>query len=497
MLNARSIQGIVTLVAGIFIAIWLGMALVTSQFETLLKISGVALLLVCALLGQRVWLLMIFFSSANVVLMRGIGTTDISQLLFLAFAAVLFLMRKLRFEVRITELEVWALLIITCIVQSYMRNPTGLNVFGAGTVGGRPYVVLGLTIASSLVLSTLRTPANELKWAMRLTLLGNMIGPLLQMVRHGRVTTFVEGTSRIPALQIYGTIIARWLSSHMSPMRACLHPGWALVILASLAMAAGSGYRNAIAGVGLCYLIGILYHGGIRSAVASIIACSFALLLLALINLNFPLPRNIQRALSPFPGTWDERIVEDAENSSKWRVEMWKEALTSERWIQNKILGDGIGISTSQLEQNLAIDAAGIGRVAGGMTAQQENMLITGSYHSGPVHTIRMTGYVGLVVLVLAMIRLAVRFHRQIERCRGTEWFPVTLFFAIPQISHPIYFTLIFGEYHTAVAQLMLGIAMVRLLERNLPLPAYVVRSRRNYVPLVARNMHPANARSV
>jgi hypothetical protein len=104
---------------------------------------------------------------------------------------------------------------------------------------------------------------------------------------------------------------------------------------------------------------------------------------------------------------------------------------------------------------------------------QQETMMILGSYHSGPVHTIRSAGYVGLAILLLAMIRVAVHAHRQIIRCRGTEWFGLALFFGIPLISQPFYFTLIFGEFQTGVAGVMMGIAMIRLLEKNIPLPAW------------------------
>jgi hypothetical protein len=77
------------------------------------------------------------------------------------------------------------------------------------------------------------------------------------------------------------------------------------------------------------------------------------------------------------------------------------------------------------------------------------------------------------LILLLAMIRLAVHAHRQIIRCKGTEWYPLALFFGIPIIAHPFFFVFIFGEYQTGVAAWVLGMAMVRLLEKNLPIPSY------------------------
>ncbi len=505
MFNARSIQGILILVLGTFTAIWLGMALATDQVETLLKVGGAALLLTAVFLGRRIWLLFIFLTSMNIALYRWTGTIELGQAVFIGFSVLLFLMRKLHFQLRFGELELWTLLIIGCILQAYMRNPVGMSIFGAGNVGGRPYFAIALYVVSAGILSTLIVPPKELKWAVRLALIGAFMGIPLQMVRYGNLasmegdnSTLDLGGSRIGSFVTLSNALARWLSSQVSPLRACFHPLWALVLLATLAIAAASGFRNAVANVGFIFLVAICYHGGVKSFVASMILGAFSLALLALVNLNFPLPGNLQRALSPLPGTWEQRHVEGAEDSTEWRVDMWKEALTTEKWIHNKVLGDGIGISAEALARMVNLESSESSRTGSALSKQQEKMMLVGAYHSGPLHSIRMTGYVGLLILLLAMIRLAVHAHRQIMRCKGTEWAPVALFFGIPLIAQPFYFTLMFGEYHTAVAQTVMGMAMVRLMERNIPLPAYLLRSRRMHVPLAlkSRSAEVQNARS-
>jgi hypothetical protein len=110
---------------------------------------------------------------------------------------------------------------------------------------------------------------------------------------------------------------------------------------------------------------------------------------------------------------------------------------------------------------------------AGKLTLQQEFMMASGNYHSGPVVTVRTIGYVGLFILVLAQIRLAVHAHRQIQRAKNTEWFPLTLFIGIPLIWAPIFFVFIIGDFGSTVAAFLIGAAMVRLLENNLPLPEF------------------------
>jgi hypothetical protein len=195
-----------------------------------------------------------------------------------------------------------------------------------------------------------------------------------------------------------------------------------------------------------------------------------------------PLPANVQRALSPFPGTWEERYVENAAGSSDWRYEMWREALFTEKWIENKIIGDGLGFSRRQLEQMKAADAKVGGKAVSGLSNQQESMMITGSYHSGPVHSIRTIGYVGFVVMLLAMIRIAVHAHRQIIRCRHTEWFPMMLFFGVPMIVFPVFFTFVFGTFDRGVVAIFLQSGLLDLISKNLPLPEYVKPRREPYV---------------
>jgi len=496
MQNSRQIISILLVVLSLFIAVWLGLAIVTNQFETLLKVAGALMLIVSMALGRRIWLVFIFFTSMNVVLYRWTGTVELGQALLIGFSVVLFLLRKLHYSIRVGELELWAFLIALCVAQAYLRNPVGMSVFGAGNVGGRPYFALALWFASAAILSCLIVPPQELKWALRLSIIGSFFGIPLQMARYGNLASMgggsevsISGASRIGSFATLSPILARWLSCYISPLRACFHPKWGLVLLASVAFAAASGYRNSIANVGFIFIVAICYHGGLRAFMASVIMGSFGLALLALVNLNFPLPPNIQRALSPLPGTWEERYRRGGESSNEWRFEMWREALTTDKWIQNKFLGDGIGIKAEDLARMQSLESGSSGlAVGGGLSNQQEQMMILGSYHSGPVHSIRMTGYIGLLVLLLAMSRLAVHAHRQIIRCKGTEWAPVAMFFGTPVISQPFFFVFVFGEYHYAVAGTLIGMATIRLIERNVPLPVYVPLSRRVHVPLAMRN---------
>ncbi|MCW1885176.1 hypothetical protein OKA04_10595 [Luteolibacter flavescens] len=502
MTDSRSIQSIIIVIVVAVMAAWLGVAVVTDQMETLIKVGGAGLLITCVLLGKRVWLAMIFLSAMQVPLIRGFGTDQLGQVLFIGFSLMLIAIRRLHLQFKVTELEVWIMLVGVMIAQAYLRNPVGLNMFGGSTVGAKPYFVAGLAFCSGWLLSWIKLPASELRWAMRLTLLGTFVGLPISFIRHrfgggevgemGSISMVNQagGSTRIPLFARLAEILSRLVVSYISPIRAVLSPKWGLVLVVSLGIAAASGYRNAVATVGLTYMLGVIYRSGFGAALLSTIAGSILLGALALYNIAAPLPGNIQRALSPLPGSWEERHVKDAENSTEWRVEMWKAALLTDDWIRNKYLGDGLGMTAEELRRLQSLSAGGRDSWtgAGGLTIQQENMMLTGGYHSGPVQTIRTVGYVGLAVFLFAMVRLAVHAHRQIRRCRGTEWEPVAYFFGIPLLVLPIFFTFVFGEFSQAASLVFLGFAMVRLMERNLPLPEWKKAVPEPWVPLSRRN---------
>ena len=506
MLNARSIQGIIVLIIGIFLAIWLGLSIVTNQAETIIKVIGAVVFIGCLFLGRRIWLLIPFGAALGIGL-RLPGQPDallLAQILVLGFSTLLFLMRKLPFQLRWTELELWVVVLTLFIVQVYARNPVGVNIFGGETVGGKAYAIYAISLVSALLLAGLRVPAKELKWVLRLTILGGLANAAISIAGHffpaisyytGQSFTRSDevnyenygqavdagSASRISVLTEFGNNASLWVSSFISPLRACLHPLWgALLFLAVVASVMG-GFRNGIAAVGLTLVIGIACRSGASGLLVSSLGGAGGIALLAAINLIQPLPPNVQRTLTVFPGTWEERYKIDGESSSEWRYEIWREVLLTDRWIHNKWIGDGLGFSAAELAAQLN-NRTGTQKGISGFDAQRESILASGDYHSGPVSTIRVIGYIGLLAFLLAQIRLAVHAHRQIIRCRNTEWLPLALIIGIPMIVAPPFFAFVFGDFRAGAAGFLLSYGMMRLLENNLPLPAYAKPSRVPYM---------------
>jgi hypothetical protein len=512
-MDSSKLKAILIIVLAAFAALYLGVAAATAQFEAIAWIGGGLVIAVCLALGRRIWLLIPLASSLGLVLpLPGNFTTDlIANALVLGFCSVLFLMRKLPFRLQFTELEFWCLLIIACVAQAYLRNPVGLNLFGGQSVGGKPYILFAISCAVALLLSVLHVAPGDLRWWVRLSLIGALvnfglgaIGKLFPSIGYylgASFSTDVESAneglaegeaSRVAFVRGISLTAANWLVSRISPLRACFHPLWMPVILFSLAAAAYSGFRSQLIIVGLHYLIGICYRSGVRGLLVAIILGSLSLTTVAFVNLIAPLPPNVQRALTFLPGTWEERYKSDAEHSTEWRVTMWKEALFTEKWIKNKWLGDGLGFSKTELDRMNTVNAIKGGRTEmSGLSSGQENMMINGGYHSGPVQTIRTIGYAGLLVVLIAFIRLGIHAHRQIQRCRNTEWYPVALFICVPIIAGAFFWVLVYGSFESAGQGILLSAAVIRLLENNLPLPAFAARRKEPFI-LKKHAMQPA-----
>ncbi len=516
-MDSQKLKAIIIAVIGIVVALYLGISAATAQFETVAWVVGSLTIIACFLLGRKIWLLIPFLGAVGLVF-RVPGLPDtllIAQLLVIGFSVMHLLMRRLPHQFRFTELEVWGLLLTLSVLQVYLRNPAGLNVFGGGSVGGKPYLLFVLSSVTAILLAGLRVPPSELKTALKLTIVGglinfgmSMIGRFVPTVGYLLGSSYVDtsvvdysdhnkqvdtgAASREAFLGTLARNLSLWVCAFRAPLMACLHPLFALLIVISLVAAGLSGFRNTIAGVGLTYFVGACYRGSFPQMIVSCVAALMGLGALAVTNAIAPLPPNIQRSLSFLPGTWEQRYVSDAESSTDWRVEIWEEVLLTDRWIANKFFGDGLGLTAREFKYQLSAGSSNAQGISG-FDAHRESILASGDYHSGPVQTIRVTGYSGLFILLLFQIRLAVHAHRQIKRCHGTEWWPVSLIIGIPLIWNPVFFVLIFGTFSTAATTLFIGAGMIRLLENNLPLPAYTKASR---IPVMVRaNDHQPKGR--
>lgn len=490
-MDSNKIKAVVIVILALFAALYLGISAATAQLETVAWVVGGVGFATCVFLGRKIWLLIPLFGAIDLTL-RIPGqpnTLMVAQALVIGFCILLMSIRKLKFHFRFTEVEFFMLLFTLLALQAYLRNPVGLNIFGGNSVGGKFYFTFAITLVASFLMAGLVVDPKELKTALKLSIFGGLINVFINIVGMfvpavgywASVTVMGDGDTsepvdtgragRVPGLSVFATNIALWISSFKNPMRAVFHPLWLPLILISMAAAGVSGFRTAVILTGMVYLFGIFYRGRMIQVIISLACFGLGIGLLAIVNSVAPLPPNIQRALTFLPGTWEQRYKDDAQGSTDWRVEMWEEALSSDRWIQNKILGDGLGFTQRELNYQLALKTGGGGRIGiSGFDEDREGVLASGGYHSVFVSSVRTCGYIGAVVFIIAMLRCSVRAHRLIVRARDTEWFPLALFFGIPIIVGTIWFAFNTLTYLQAVSVFLYQVAMLRMLENNLPL---------------------------
>jgi hypothetical protein len=479
-----------------FAAIYLGVSSASAQFEAVAWVVGSLTIIACLLMGRSIWLLIPFLAAVNLNLRLPTNPNSLllAQVLVLGFSFLFFAARKISFRPKISELEWWMIGLTIMIGQVFIRNPAGVSVVGTDTVGGKAYVIYGVTLVSAFYLCWLVIQPKDLKKVFPLVFLGSLInvgigfaGKYIPIVGYMTGANFEMGgalnegsdagkATRFLELSSFGQKLALFVASFKNPLRVALNPFWLLVIALSFAASLYGGFRSGVMAVILTYVVGTWYRGGFASVLVGSVLGFGAIAVLAVVNLAYPLPPNIQRSLTFLPGTWEQRYIDDAEGSTEWRTEIWIEVLTTDRWIKNKFFGDGLGFSRANLEYVKSLkNMQGTG--ISGFDMHRETILANGDFHSGPVTTIRVIGYVGLFFLLVFQIRLMILAHRQIMRCRGTEWYPLALLICIPIIWQPLFFHVFFGDFRSDASAILMSCAMIRILQNSLPLPDYNVKT--------------------
>ena len=141
---------------------------------------------------------------------------------------------------------------------------------------------------------------------------------------------------------------------------------------------------------------------------------------------------------------------------------MWEEAMYG-KGIRNKWLGDGFGISQSEIDYFQEKELAGTAT-----TEDQHHFhILVGTLHSGPLTAIRFVGVVGLILYLLLAISIAVGFTKLWRSCIRYRENIMVGFFALGALYHPFKFIFIFGSYDVDFPKLLVSAGLL-VLCRNL-----------------------------
>lgn len=400
----------------------------------------------------------------------------VRDLLFMAvifFFTLFFATRALPWKRKLTTLDYLIYINLGYLATVYVRNPAGFWALQTEIVGGRPYFEIALAFGAFAILSRIQITDFIAKifplffvipaWCVGLLdivarVVPETAYPLAMMYSGvgggvGGVTGAIQQEQRLGETRMTGILWAGWssvlaLCAKYKPITLVspLHPGRVLLFgLAGVAIVL-SGYRSIVLFAMVAFLLSTVLRGNMKDL--WIAGAAMVLGLMALIFVQgslVQLPLTAQRALSWLPGDWDQEAVADAEGSTQWRVEMWGWAWNDERIMRNKTWGTGFGLSLDDMSLIAASLMAGEGggTLLGG--SDRENYMISGTFHSGPLSTIKYIGVVGLALYYPLMCYMAWLAWRLCKCARGTKALTLALFVGIPIIYEPIHFVVIFG----------------------------------------------------
>ena len=484
---------IVTMVLGLVGAVVLGKMTAQGRTGPILMVGlgavGVGLLLA---LKERIWILLLVawpMTGQIRALSIPFGVRDL--VVFYVFAAIIAMIAFKVIKRRVTPngIDLTLFLLMLVLIVNYARNPTGVEALGSDRVGGKPYFNVAIALVAWWTVSRCQLGSISPWILCSLLILGRITDGLFATALYflpgleGFVSDFYsspimmsgmtdsasgpldEGVGRLVFLGFLGTPLVVAMLALRRPLDwlNLAQPWKPVAFFLAMLLVFKSGFRSALAGViGVGFISGYI-RGGIRDVYKMTGLAALAILLAAAFNgVLFELPKNLQRTLSFLPGNWDMEAVADARESTQWRVFMWQEALLTDRYIENKILGDGFGMKKSDF---LTMDFFAKQGTTEGV---RENMMIAGNFHSGPISTIRYVGCVGLVIYIILLALVAKEAWFICRTYLSNRYGPFAMLVGLPLIFEPVSYVFIFGSFDSALPDLMFNIGLMKVLRSSL-----------------------------
>jgi len=488
-MDSKNLKNIFFVAFALFFAIYLGISAATAQLEAIAWMVGFAGIVFVLAMGKHIWVI-IPISGVMAGTVNALPGSPPAWWAAMAVVGVVFFarlaMRSREFSFRWSWLDFAILIQLIAIMQAWLRNPSGLALFGGDTVGGKSNIAFTFAIVCYALQAFVKTDMKTVKAVVTCMIgvtfidailmlssnyfpfLSALILPFYSGVEYGGTDadTGVDSMSeRVTGGKDIGqsfglAAFALWPPlSTFNPLRPVRFIMMSLAVVFTLL----SGFRSVTAWLAVVFAVSCTLREKFHHVVISAI---FGFLLLALVVVTGQvrsMPMGAQRALSFLPVDVDPRIRHYAESSSEWRFEMWMLALTSDKYIKNKLLGDGFGFSSSEWAAS-ADSLAGDKRKSIGMSTQ-EVMMIRGSFHGFHIETIRISGVFGLIC---ALIGLGIMFKAAwvlIQHFKGRPEWGYILYIGIPFLIYPFWAMLVFGTYRSDMPKMIVAAGLLKILQ--------------------------------
>ena len=339
------------------------------------------------------------------------------------------------------------------LVTAKLTGGFGLRTFGSEVYGGSKYVFLIVAILGYFALTARRIPPQQVGLYVALFLLGGVtsfIGDLYPIMPSGLHFIlwvfppqryeggFEIGTTRLIGVSSAAGVLYYYLVARFG-FRGIFMGGkpWRLVATVLFLMVSFlGGFRSALLGAMLFFLIQFFLEGLHRTKLLPILATIGVCLVVLLIPLASKLPFTFQRTLAFLPLPLDPAAKMSAETSSAWRIEMWKALLP--QIPQHLLVGKGYAI-TMEDYQMMGLDSS-----FQTTDASQGGSALAGDYHNGPLSVILSFGIWGAIVFVW-FLAAGIRVFYRNYRYGDPSLQMINTFLLATFVAHVVFFLFIFG----------------------------------------------------
>jgi hypothetical protein len=321
------------------------------------------------------------------------------------------------------------LLVLTGVVAGagLLTGGFGLHMLGSSHVGGRNYFTFLAAVAGYFVFTSQRIPPQRAGLYVGLFFLAALTFGLGDLAMLGGskmsfiflflspdssmgagaaqrpIGSFGPDYVRVSDLSLVGAGLYSLLLARFG-IRGVLdltRPLRLLLLLAAVAAGLASGFRSFVVLGALIFAILFWLEGLHRTRYLP------ALLAVALLGAAIVLPQAdklpqvAQRALSFLPGKFDYMARADAEASTRWRIDVWKEVLPE---LPNRLFRlNGWGLDERDYANGVQIGEAG---------NQLTSVVLVGNYHNGPISVLMPFGIYGAIAFTWFLIAGLRLLHR-------------------------------------------------------------------------------------
>jgi hypothetical protein len=314
------------------------------------------------------------------------------------------------------------------VVTAMLTGGIGLGALRSGAMGGKHYFYIGAAIAGFFVLGSKAIPRARAGWYVALFFLPGLLAILPRVAAWlGPAANFVYvlfppdedpavmasinsfGGQRLRGVALASTMVYFWLLARVGVAGLLdFSKPWRLATFgAMLFTAALGGFRSIAIYMILTFAVLFFLEKLWRTRAVIILGVIVILGGILLMGFSDKLPYSVQRTLSFLPLDLDSEVISNAEDSSEWRLQMWREVWEKEV-PKYFILGKGYQINPDDLY------LAGFALQAGHWR-NWEWAFISGDYHNGPFSLLipfGIFGVIGFLWLVIAGGRFLYRNYR-------------------------------------------------------------------------------------